>query len=123
VTVDLQALAAVALLAGCATTAATPAASCPQGHKDAPHPAKALVIEAFHRVKPLVGACFDQSHAAGTYLVNIDVAADGALERVCVDGDGEPATSRCIEEAARSGLHVPPSDGGPYSLTYPFMLR
>ena len=59
-------------------------------------------------MRRVVGDCFDRYRVTGMYMVNVDAAASGALENVCVDGGGDPTLSACIEESVR---------------TYPFILR
>lgn len=124
-------LAYAALLVGCATTTATPTSPAPPPRctntagvpKPSPRVAKRAVVDAFHVIIGHAFDCFARFKRPGAYLINASVPAGGGLASVCVEGDDADAeTARCIEDAARQSLRLPPDDG-PYALVYPFVFR
>jgi len=72
------------------------------------------------RIVPRVRECFDSLHVLGRYVLNLDVAGDGTLEHICVDGD-DTQMALCIGDTAKS--IILPMDGQPYSFSYPYEFR
>ncbi len=124
-------LACAALLSACATTtsasgSAATAARCTNTagvSKPSPRVAKRAIVDAFAVIRETVRACFERFKRPGTYLLNASVPAAGGLTSACVDGeDADAETARCIEDAARQSLRLPPDDA-PYALVFPYLFR
>jgi hypothetical protein len=98
-------------------TPAAPPPPTPQPHR------REVVRAAMDAVRPAVEACYRRHQVKGTVFVWITFAADGRPTTIAVKGlfAGTP-TGLCVEDAAR-GVRVPPFQGAPFTVTYPYILR
>ncbi|MDB4964841.1 MAG: glycine-rich protein [Myxococcales bacterium] len=84
---------------------------------------KGAIVGGMSKIKPRVGACFDQYKVPGMANVAVTIGSNGRVSSASVTGQfaGTP-TGDCVAKAAKSAS-FPRSKSNSQSIVYPFILR
>jgi hypothetical protein len=112
----------IALMGGCATTEAPPAAPPPRAEPTGPTDQldKNQVVAGMSAVKGAVVQCY-RGRKPGVYFADVIIDGSGRISRVNVRG-ADLATDDCVGQAV-AGAVFPPFTGPPMLVSYPYLLR